>query len=54
MNSHKNARLTRLGRVHTMEQIANIGLQTAAGQAGISARRARMWPLTIIHAWGSV
>lgn len=43
MNSHKNARLTRLGRVHMMEQIANIGLQTAADQAGISVRRARMW-----------
>lgn len=43
MNSHKNARLTRLGRVHLMAQIAKVGLNAAAGQAGISVRRARVW-----------
>lgn len=43
MNSHKNARLTRLGRVHMIEQIARIGLKAAADQAGISTRRARVW-----------
>lgn len=43
MNSHKNARLTRLGRVHMIEQIDRIGLQAAADQAGISVRRAREW-----------
>ncbi|MBI5437188.1 MAG: hypothetical protein HY937_08810 [Nitrosomonadales bacterium] len=30
MNSHKNARLTRSGRVHMIEQIARIGLKVAA------------------------
>jgi transposase InsO family protein len=43
MNSHKNARLTRLGRVHMIEQVARIGLKAAANQAGISTRRARIW-----------
>jgi transposase InsO family protein len=43
MNSHKNARLTRLGRVHLIRQIADIGLKAAAGQAGISTRRAHIW-----------
>ena len=40
MNSHKNARLTRLGRVHLMQQIAHVGLEAAARQVGISKRRA--------------
>jgi len=43
MNSHKNARLTRSGRVHLMQQIARIGLEAAASQAGISKRRAYIW-----------
>lgn len=43
MNSHKNARLTRLGRVHLMQQIACIGLEAAASAAGISKRRAYIW-----------
>ena len=43
MNSHKNARLTRLGRVRLMEQITTIGLSAAAEQAGLSVRRARVW-----------
>lgn len=43
MNSHKNARLTRLGRAHMIEQIARIGLKAAADQAGISTRRAKEW-----------
>lgn len=43
MNSHKNARLTPLGRVHLMQQIAHIGLKAAACQAGISVRRAQVW-----------
>jgi transposase InsO family protein len=43
MNSHKNARLTRLGRVHLMQQIARIGLEAAADQVGISKRRAYIW-----------
>ncbi len=43
MNSHKNARLTRLGRAHLMQQIAQVGLKTAAHQAGISTRRAQVW-----------
>ena len=43
MNSHKNARLTRLGRVHLMQQIAHIGLEAAARQVGISKRRAYIW-----------
>jgi hypothetical protein len=43
MNSHKNARLTQLGRVHLMHQIARIGLQEAAAQAGISKRRTYIW-----------
>ena len=43
MNSHKNARLTRLGRAHLIRQIADIGLKAAAGQAGISTRRAHIW-----------
>ena len=43
MNSHKHARLTPLGRVHMIEQIARIGLKAAAHQAGISTRRARVW-----------
>ena len=43
MNSHKNARLTRLGRVHLMQQIARMGLEAAAEQVGISKRRAYIW-----------
>jgi transposase InsO family protein len=43
MNSHKNARLTRLGRVHLMQQIARLGLEAAARQVGISKRRAYIW-----------
>lgn len=43
MNSHKNARLTRFGRAHMIEQIACIGLKGAAERAGISARRAKVW-----------
>jgi len=43
MNSHKNARLTHLGRAHMIDQIARIGLKAAAAQAGISTRRAREW-----------
>jgi transposase InsO family protein len=43
MNSHKNARLTRLGRAHMIEQIARIGLKQAAAQSGISSRRAKVW-----------
>jgi hypothetical protein len=43
MNSHKNARLTRLGRVHLMQQIAHLGLEAAARQVGISKRRAYIW-----------
>lgn len=43
MNSHKNARLTPLGRAHMIKQIGRIGLPCAAEQAGISARRAREW-----------
>jgi hypothetical protein len=39
MNSHKNARLTRLGRV---QQIVAMGMSAAAGQAG-SVRRAHTW-----------
>jgi hypothetical protein len=34
MNSHKNARLTQLGRVHLMQQIAHAGLRAAAAFAG--------------------
>lgn len=51
MNSHKNARLTRLGRVHLIRQIADIGLKAAAGQAGISTRRAHIWRKRW-HDWG--
>ncbi|MBA4142733.1 MAG: helix-turn-helix domain-containing protein [Nitrosospira sp.] len=43
MNSHKNARLTRLGRVHLMHQIAHMGLKAAARQAGVSRRCAYIW-----------
>jgi transposase InsO family protein len=43
MNSHKNARLTQLGRVHLIQQIARIGLEAVASQAGISKRRAYIW-----------
>lgn len=43
MNSHKNARLTPLGRAHMIKQIGRIGLPCAAEQAGISPRRAREW-----------
>lgn len=43
MNSHKNARLTRLGRAHMIEQIARVGLKQAAAQSGISSRRAKVW-----------
>lgn len=43
MNSHKNARLTPLGRTHMIEQITRIGLETAARQAGLSSRRAKEW-----------
>lgn len=43
MYSHKNARLTRLGRAHLMQQIAKVGLKAAADQAGISVRRAHIW-----------
>lgn len=43
MNSHKNARLTAKGRAHLIRQIARIGLAEAAGRAGISTRRARIW-----------
>lgn len=43
MNSHKNARLTQLGRVHLMQQIARVGLEAAARQVGISKRRAYIW-----------
>src|SRR5690349_12073969 len=39
-NSRKNARLTQLGRVHLMHQIAVIGLEAAADRVGISKRRA--------------
>ncbi|MEP6879538.1 MAG: leucine zipper domain-containing protein [Nitrosospira sp.] len=40
MNSHKNAPLTRFGRVHLMQQITRMGLEAAAAQAEISKRRA--------------
>ncbi len=43
MNSHKNARLTPLGRAHMLKQAAHIGLPLAAAQAGISLRRAQIW-----------
>ncbi len=43
MNSHKNARLTPLGRAHMINQVGRIGLPAAASQAGISIRRAREW-----------
>ncbi len=43
MNSHKNARLTPLGRAHMLEQTRHIGLEKAARQVGISARRAKEW-----------
>ena len=43
MNSHKNARLTRLGRAHMIEQISRVGLEAAADHAGISTRRAKEW-----------
>ena len=38
MNGHKNARLTRSGRVHMIGQIARIGLKAAAEQASSHAR----------------
>ncbi|OGS94699.1 MAG: integrase [Gallionellales bacterium RIFCSPLOWO2_02_FULL_57_47] len=43
MNSHKNARLTSLGRAHLIKQVDRLGLHVAAAQAGISTRRAREW-----------
>jgi hypothetical protein len=43
MNSHKNARLTQLGRVHLMQQISCVGLRAAAAFAGISVRRVYIW-----------
>lgn len=43
MNSHKNARLTPLGRAHMIEQSTRTGLPAAAAQAGISLRRAKEW-----------
>jgi len=43
MNSHKNARLTPLGRTHMIEQMTRIGLEAAARQAGLSSRRAIEW-----------
>lgn len=43
MNSHKNARLTPLGRAHLIKQVDRLGLRVAADQAGISIRRAREW-----------
>lgn len=43
MNSHKNARLTPLGRVHLVRQIIRIDPKAAAAQAGISTRRAHTW-----------
>lgn len=43
MNSHKNARLTHLGRAHMIKQIALVGLEAATSQAGISTRRAKVW-----------
>jgi hypothetical protein len=43
MNSHKNARLTPLGRVHLMRQIIRIAPKATAAQARISTRRAHTW-----------
>ncbi|WP_418127082.1 IS481 family transposase [Variovorax sp. KK3] len=43
MNSHKNARLTFVGRKLLVERIAAMGLMPAAEAAGISARTARKW-----------
>lgn len=43
MNSHKNARLTPLGRAHMLKQAIQFGLSVAAAQAGISLRRAQKW-----------
>jgi transposase InsO family protein len=45
MNTHKNARLTPKGRARLIDEIAKVGLETAAARAGISARRARLWQL---------
>ena len=49
MNSHKNARLTSLGRAHMLKQAAHIGLPLAAAQAGISLRRAKIWQRRFQH-----
>ena len=43
MNTHKNARLTVIGRMLLMERIKEIGLIPAAEAAGISPRTARKW-----------
>ena len=43
MYSHKNARLTPIGRAHMLKQATRIGLPDAAAQAGISLRRANEW-----------
>ena len=43
MNTHKNARLTVIGRMLLVERIKEMGLIPAAEAAGISARTARKW-----------
>ena len=43
MNTHKNARLTFLGRKTLIERIHRRGLNAAAADAGISERSARKW-----------
>ena len=43
MNTHKNARLTVIGRMLLVERIKTMGLIPAAEAAGISPRTARKW-----------
>ena len=43
MNIHKNARLTRHGRAHLVEQVASLGVGSAADAAGVSTRTVYKW-----------
>ena len=43
MNIHKNARLTRQGRAHLLDQAAHVGLACAAAGSGVSTRTGHKW-----------
>lgn len=53
MNSHENARLTPIGRGRMIGRIAEIGMEAAAAESGVSVRTARKWQSRYSHFGGA-